>query len=180
MELPLQITTRNLSLSDAAEEAIRDKAGKLDTFYDRIISCRVLVEVPHRHKNHGMLYDLHIYISVPGNEIVVKREANEDLYVAIRNAFEAAKRQLKDHSQRQRGDVKKHEGNTVAPQGVISKLFPRDDYGFIDTSDGREIYFHRNSVKAGGFDKLATGIEVNFVEEQGDEGPQASVVVATN
>jgi len=108
MKLPLQITTRNISLSEAAEQAIREKAEKLNTFTDRIISCRVLVEVPHRHKHQGVSYNVLIDITVPGTEIVVKREPNEDLYVAIRDAFDAARRQVQDYVQRQRGEVKVH------------------------------------------------------------------------
>ena len=105
MKLPLQITTRNMSLSEAAEQTIREKAEKLNTFCDRITSCRVLVEAPHRHKQQGVLYNVHIDITVPGNEIVVKKEQSEDLYVSIRDAFDAARRQLKDYTERQRGDM---------------------------------------------------------------------------
>lgn len=121
MKLPLQITTRNISLSEAAENTIRDKAAKLETFHDNITGCRVLVEVPHRHKHHGMAYNVNIDITVPGNEIVVKREPNEDLYVAIRDSFDAARRQLQEFSARRRGDVKTHEnGNGRHPQEDLS------------------------------------------------------------
>lgn len=174
MKLPLQITTRNVSLSEAAEETIREKASKLETFYDHIMSCRVLVEVPHRHKHQGMAYNVRIDITVPGNEFVVKREPNEDLYVAIRDSFDAARRQLQGFARRQRGEIKIHE---AAPTGHIRQLFPHEDYGFIETRDGREIYFHRNSVKNSGFDHLSTDAEVRFAEEEGEEGPQAVVVV---
>jgi len=107
MKLPLQITTRNISLSEAAEENIREKAAKLNTFCDRITSCRVLVEVPHRHKQRGTTYNVHIDMTIPGTEIVVKKEQSEDLYVSIRDAFDAARRQLQDYMQRQRGDTTK-------------------------------------------------------------------------
>ncbi len=107
MKLPLQITTRNMSLSEAAETTIREKADKLNTFCDRITSCRVLVEAPHRHKQQGVHYNVHIDITVPGKEIVVKKEHSEDLYVSIRDAFEAARRQLQDYTQRLRGDMTK-------------------------------------------------------------------------
>ncbi len=108
MKLPLQITTRNISLSEAAENTIREKAAKLETFHENITACRVLVEVPHRHKHQGMAYNVSIDITVPGNEIVVKREPNEDLYVAIRDSFDAARRQLQEISARRRGDIKNH------------------------------------------------------------------------
>jgi len=102
MKLPLQITSRNVSLSDAAEQTIREKAAKLDHFYDQIMGCRVLVEAPHRHQNHGNQYSVRLDITVPGSEIVIKREENEDLYVAIRDAFDAAQRKVKDFSSRQK------------------------------------------------------------------------------
>lgn len=108
MKLPLQITTRDVSLSEVAEQSIRDKAAKLDTFCDKIMGCRVLVETPHRHQQHGARYNVRIDLTVPGSELVVKREDHEDLYVAIRDAFDAARRQLQDYAARQRGDVKTH------------------------------------------------------------------------
>jgi ribosomal subunit interface protein len=175
MKLPLQITTRNVSLSEAAEAAIREKASKLETFYDHIMSCRVLVEVPHRHKHQGVAYNVRIDITVPGNEVIVKREPNEDLYVAIRDSFDAARRQLQSFARRQRGEVKIHQEGT--PTGHVRRLYPHEDYGFIETPDGREIYFHRNSVRNSGFDHLSTDTEVRFTEEEGEQGPQAVVVI---
>ena len=172
MEIPLKITFRNMPPSKAIEANIEEKAAKLDSLYDGIMSCRVIVEAPHRHHHKGKAYQVRIDITVPGGEIVVKREKNEDLYVAIRDAFDAATRKLEGHTERQRGDVKIHEA-PPKPKGRVAKLFPEDDYGFIETSDGREVYFHRNSVIDPVFDKLKEGTEVVFVEEQGDKGPQA-------
>ncbi len=102
MKLPLQITSRNVSLSENAEQAIREKAAKLDHFYDHIMGCRVLVESPHRHQHQGNQYNVRLDITVPGSEIVIKREENEDLYVAIRDAFDAAQRKVKDFSSKQK------------------------------------------------------------------------------
>lgn len=122
MKLPLQITTRNISLSEAAENTIREKAAKLETFHDNITACRVLVEVPHRHKHQGMSYHVSLDITVPGNEIVVKREPNEDLYVAIRDSFDAARRQLQEISARRRGDVKNHGNGNDRLESVEAPL----------------------------------------------------------
>ncbi len=108
MKLPLQITARNIELTEAIERAVRDRAQKLERFCDRIVSCRVVVEAPHRHQHKGVLYNACIDITVPGSEVVVKRELHEDLYVAIRDAFDAARRQLQNISQKRRGDVKSH------------------------------------------------------------------------
>jgi len=106
MKLPLQITARNIVLTEAIEAVVRKKARKLERFYDGIMSCRVVVEAPHRHHNKGVLYNASIDITIPGSEVVVKREPREDLYVAIRDAFEAARRQLQNISRKQRNDVK--------------------------------------------------------------------------
>ncbi len=171
MRLPLQLTVRNMSLSEAAEADIREKAARLDSFYDQVMGCRVIVEAPHRHHHKGVLYNVRIDMTVPGSEIVIKREPHEDLYVAIRDAFDAARRQLEDFARRRRGDVKTHEAPSHAR---VTKLLA--EYGFLETPDGREIYFHRNSVLDGGFDRLKTGAEVRFSEEEGEQGPQASTV----
>jgi ribosomal subunit interface protein len=174
MKLPLQITVRNVSLSEVAKADIHKKVAKLDSFYDRIMSCRVVVEAPHRHHHQGVLYNVRIDMTVPGGELVVKREPHEDIYVAIRDAFDAVQRQLKDYVRRQRGDVKAHD--TVA-HARVDKLFPEEGFGFLETVDGREIYFHRNSVLRGSFDLLEVGTEVRFAEEEGEQGPQASTVI---
>lgn len=180
MQLPLQITFRDIPPSPAIESKIREKAAKLDEFYDRIIGCRVVVEAPHRRHHQGKIYHVRIDLTLPGGEVVVNRDpaehhAYEDAYVAIRDAFDAAARQLEDYARRQRADTKTHEPGS-APHGRVAKLFTEEGYGFIEVSDGREIYFHRNSVLDDAFDKLAVGSEVRFAEEEGNEGPQASTV----
>lgn len=173
MELPLQITVRNASVSEAVKDNIREKAEKLDSFYPKITSCRVIVEAPHRHKNKGLLYNVRIDLTVPGSELVIKREPHEDIYVAVRDSFDAARRRLEELARRQRGQVKQHE---ASPTARVLRLFPLEDYGFLETPDGREVYFHKNSVLNGGFDRLAVGTEVRFAEEAGEKGPQASTV----
>lgn len=174
----LQITFRDVEPSAAVEAAIRGHMAELDRFYDRIVSRRVVIEMPHRHQHQGRLYAVRIDLHVPGREIVIGRtpsehHAHEDVYVALRDAFEATKRQLEDHARRERGDTKHH---ASAGEGRVARLFREHDYGFIDTPDGREIYFHRNSVVDGSFDRLASGTPVRFVEEPGEKGPQASTV----
>lgn len=173
MNLPLQMNVRNMSLSEGAKEEIREKASRLERYYDQIVKCRVTVDAPHRHQRKGLLFEVRIDLTVPGTELAVRRSSNEDLYVAIRDAFDAARRRLEDFSRRQRGETKTHE---PAPHGRVIKLYPDEDYGFLETSDGREVYFHRNSVLNGAFELLDVGAEVRFVEEQGYQGPQASTV----
>jgi len=178
MQLPLNITFRNMPPSAAIEAAIREKAAKLDHFYERIMACNVTVIAPHKHQHKGKIYQVHIDITVPNGEVVVSRDnhqnhAHEDAYVAIRDAFNAAKRQLEDFARRQRGEVKAHE---PPPTGYIKAILPNQDFGYIASRDGRDIYFHRNSLIGADFDKLEEGLEVRFVEEPGEQGPQASTV----
>jgi ribosomal subunit interface protein len=176
MKIMPQITLKNVPHSAAVEAKISDKLKKLDQYSDRIMSCRVTVEESQRRQHQGKLFSVHIDLTVPGRELVVNRIENEDLYVAIRDAFDAAKRQLEEHMRKRRGDVKTH---LEMPRGKVVKIFPFDGYGFIVTNDGREIYFHRNSVIDPSFDRLEEGAEVAFLEEQGKEGPQAVRVAAT-
>jgi ribosomal subunit interface protein len=108
MQIPLEIAFKNMDRSDAVEARIREKAEKkLERFAGRITSCRVVVEAPHHHQTHGNCYDVRIDIHVPGDSLVVTREghdpAHTDVYVAIRDAFEAAARQLDGHSRRKNG-----------------------------------------------------------------------------
>jgi ribosomal subunit interface protein len=178
MKLPLQITFRNMDRSEAVEADVREKSEKLDQFFQHIMHCKVVVEAHHKHHHKGNIYHVRIDVTVPGHELVVSREpkehhAHEDVYVAVRDAFDAMKRQLEDYSRQLRGDVKIHE---VAPHGVISELVPMEDYGRIQSADNRSIYFHRNSVINADFDSLSEGDPVRFDEETGDEGPQASTV----
>ena len=178
MQIPLQITFQDMDPSPFVEAKIREKAQKLEHYHDRIMACRVVVEPLGQHHHHGNLYQVRIDITVPGGEIVVSRDsglnhAHEDIYVAIRDAFKAARRQLEDHLRRTRRKVKKHE---MPPHGRVIEYFPEDGYGKILAPDGREIYFHENSVLNGGFRQLGIGSEVRFAEEQGEMGPQASTV----
>lgn len=178
MQLPIQIAFRNMPHSETIEELVRDKAAALDRFADHIMGCRVVVEVPHRHHQRGNLYQVKLDITVPGEEIVVSREptdhlADRDLQVALRDAFDTARRQLEDYVRRRRGFVKTAE---ALPHARISKLVPEESYGFLSTSDGREIYFHSHSVLEDGYKHLQVGTEVAFAEEEGHKGPQATTV----
>ncbi len=196
MILPIQITFRNMEASSEAEEWIRKEADKLDEFYNHIMACRVVVELPSRHRKFGSLYHVRIDLTVPGGEIVVRREPSlhssvqqigeqrfakhlevkaphRELRQAINDAFKEMGRRLQDYARRQRGDVKRHE---PAPRARVSKLFPEEGYGFLETLGGREIYFHKNSVLDGEFERLKVGMAVRFAEEEGEKGPQASTV----
>jgi ribosome-associated translation inhibitor RaiA/cold shock CspA family protein len=181
MPMPLQITFRHMEPSPALDARIRQRAEELDQFFDRITACRVVVECGNRRHQQGNVFEVRIDLTVPGAEIVVGRDsganhAHEDAHVAVRDAFDAARRRLEDHARDRRGAVKAH---AVPDHGRIARLLPDRDCGVIVTAAGDEIYFHRNSVAGGAFDKLAIGVEVRFVAQPSEsaQGDQASTVV---
>jgi ribosomal subunit interface protein len=106
MQTELQITVRDMEHSPALDERIRAKVEKLERIYSPLMGCRVVAEAPHKHKHQGKHFSVRLDITVPGREIVVNREHDEDIYVALRDAFDAAKRQLEDYAAKRRGDVK--------------------------------------------------------------------------
>lgn len=178
MQVPLEVTFRDMEPSEAVENHVRDYVHKLEKFCNHIDSCRVALERPHRHQNKGSDYRVRIDLTIPpGHELVVTRDAGEgdvhdDLYKVVHDAFKTAERRVKKLAERQKEHVKSHPEQQ--PSGVVSKLF--EDYGFIDSVEGREVYFHRNSVLPPGFDMIKVGAAVAHTEEDGDEGPQASSV----
>jgi cold shock CspA family protein len=109
-------------------------------------------------------------LRVPGKEIVANCDHHEDVYVALRDAFDAVKLQLKDAAREMRGDVKAH---VVRQDGKVARLFADEGYGFIETADNRELYFTRGNVVHPTFDQLTSGSEIQFIEEIAAEGPQA-------
>ncbi len=173
MQSSLQITMRDVPHSDALEDHIRQKVAKLESFYPNLTGCRVVVEVPHKHKHQVRQFNVRLDITLPGRELVVNRESDGDLYVVLRDAFDAAKRQIEDYGRRQRRDIKLH-----APvfHGKVTRLNADESYGFIETGDGRELYFNWTNLAEGEFDKLHVGGEVHFLVDIGAEGLQAKRV----
>jgi cold shock CspA family protein len=192
---PLQITFRNTKAPPDAEQWIRLNAAKLNVFYRRIVGCRVTVERPRSHQN-GSAYHVRIDLTVSGGELVIKhepaltggtrqlneaeirkrlevRDPHKHLRQAINDAFKAAGRRLQDYARCQRGDVKHRETRSEAR---VTQLFQDKGYGFLATPEGREVYFHPDSVLNRAFGRLKVGTRVTFAEERGDNGPQASSV----
>ena len=175
MQIPLQITMRDMDRSDALDTAINEHSAKLEQFHSRITRCRVTVEQTHRHHQQGRHFTVKVDLRVPGREIVATRDHDEDVYVALRDAFDSAKRQLEETARELRGDVKAH---VPALHGTIARMLPDEGYGFIETSDGRELYFSRDNVVHPPFEHLEPGTAVQFIEELAAEGPQAKRVSA--
>lgn len=180
MPFPLRITFRDMPPSDALETYVRERASKLERFYDRITSCQVTIEMPHRHQHTSPHFRVAVDMAVPGGQVVVSRSPgddpeNHDAYAAIDQAFDQAVRRLQDYARQQRGDVKPHED--AYRVGEVTKLWTHEGYGFITSPDDYEVYFHEHSVLNNGFRRMRLGSKVRFVEELGDKGPQASTVV---
>jgi cold shock CspA family protein/ribosome-associated translation inhibitor RaiA len=179
MKVPLQVVFEHIAHVDYIEERVRKEAEKLEQFYDHIMSVRAVIARPQHTHHKGDTYSVRLHLTVPGAEdIAVSRDPavtgrHEDIQVTITDAFDAARRQLQDLVRKRQGHVKAHE---IPPHGIIRLLVPERDHGFIASSDGRDIYFHRNSVADGKFDSLEVGQEVRFSEAVGDKGPQATIV----
>jgi len=180
MQVPLRMTFRNVQKSADIEALIRKQAVKLERVCPRLVSCRISVEKPQAHQKTGNPFRVRVDVTVPPeHELVTVRNAGEgDLHerlpTVVRRAFDATQRQLKKLVERQRGKVKVHPEQEVA--GFVIRLFRNGGYGFIKSLEGREIYFHKNSLPAAEFNRLEIGTGVQWNEEEGENGPQATVV----
>ena len=178
MDSPLEIAWHNVEKSQPLEDRIRALADKLHRYFNRINSCHIVIERPHRSQHNGKEFHLRIEVRVPEREIVISgdpgdRKDHFDPNLTIRDAFDAMERRLEAHSQKMRGETKILSG---PPQGVVVRKF--DEYGFVRMSDGQEIYFAPNAVLNEGFGALSVGspVELSVAEGEGAMGPQASMV----
>lgn len=182
MQTPVEIDFDRCEDSGRFRNRIEDRIDMLESRFGRITACRVTMRGPSGHHRTGGPYEVNIHLELPGGrQVDVDRapdrdERYGDPIFAINDAFKRAKRVLED-SVRQHilGEVKQHEEQ---PTAVVRTIKRDDGYGFLQTGDGRDIYFHRNAVLNGGFARLEPGDRVAFVEAMGEEGPQASTVRA--
>jgi cold shock CspA family protein/ribosome-associated translation inhibitor RaiA len=174
MQIPLQVVARGLELDESQREAIQSRTAKLEMFFGRILGCRVTVRAPNRFAQAGPIeYRVRIDLTLPGQELVIKRQPNAHLLDAIQDAFDVAGRRIQDYVRRL-PPANPPEAQARPDRARVSRLLPWEGYGFLETGDGRELYFHRHSVLNDAFDRLEVGMEVHFAEEEGDKGPQAS------
>lgn len=179
METPVEIDSHGVELPPEVRGVLDEQVRALEARFGRITHCRVVVTGPSQRHCRGGLYDVRIHLALPGGKEVAVDHLNHgderfaDLRFAVDNAFKRARRQLEGEASRLQGEVKYHEPQ---PSGTIARIDHRGNFGFIAAADGREIYFHRNSVLGGNFDDLKRGMHVTFAEEPGNKGDQASTV----
>jgi cold shock CspA family protein len=180
MNVPVELTFRDVPKTDAIEALVLRHASSLERFCDHVSSCRIAIERPQCHQRAGNPYRVRIDVTVPpGHELVVSQDPldndlHADLTTVINHAFKAMRRRLQRLVDAQRGDVKPRS----EPRAIVVRLFRDQDYGFLKSPEGRELYFHRHSVLHDAFDELDVGTEVRFAEAEGEGvmGPQASSV----
>ncbi|MGB8366385.1 MAG: cold shock domain-containing protein [Rhizomicrobium sp.] len=180
METPLKLEIEGFEPSVHLREEIANNIAKLERRFGRITSCRVAIRAPDAHHKMGEPYFVTVWLSLTDHrDVSVKppprgldhRQGN--VIFAVNDAFRRADRQLRDHASQLKRQVKTH---AHEPKGRILRLDSNGEFGFLESDDGREIYFHAHSVLDGKFDRLKPGMQVTYHEEMGEKGPQASTV----
>ncbi len=174
MQVPIQVTFRNVKHSSVLIDHVNEKAEKLNKFAENIISCQVVIEFESKHLQTGNLYNTRLVVTVPGKELVSTHNHNENMYVTIREAFDDMSRMLEDYSHILHGRVKHH---CPIIEGTVARVFDKG-FGFIETANGDEYYFHTDNVLHPRTGQLKVGEHVRFIEHMGDQGMQAHRVTA--
>jgi cold shock CspA family protein/ribosome-associated translation inhibitor RaiA len=186
MQVPLEIAFHNINQSDWAEQEVRARVADLEKIYDRLRSCRIRIEQRASNTSGTIPPVVRIEMGIPGRkDLVVTHEPDRlqrkyqrpDLHNAIHEAFRVAERQLLDLKQQREGRSKdgRHDSSNQS-LGQIAEIDPGGDFGFVITKEGGLLYFHRNSLLSGEFERLERGDQVHYVEDSGDTGPVASKV----
>lgn len=175
MKQPLDIRFIGMERSEAVEAAARAKAEKLDRFRPDIMACRVTIELASRHRHQGRGFAVRVDVTVFGHELSVNRVQHEDVYVALRDAFDDMKRQLQDSARRVQGQQKQH---PVPMHGEVVRFDDEGRAGFIRALDGDEYWFGAENVTGVPFQHLEVGTRVQFIPEVAAQGRQAKRVSA--
>lgn len=184
MQVPLELAFHHVDPTEWAETEIRERVDKLEKLYGRLVSARVRIE--RQNNTHGIPPVVHIELGIPGRadlivshdpERLQRRFQSPDLRNAIHEAFRVAERQLLELKDQRHGRTKEGYHDDVNQYlGQVAEMHLGDDHGFLLTKEGGLLYFHRNSLLTGDFDRLKMGDEVRYVEEVGDTGPIATKV----
>jgi cold shock CspA family protein/ribosome-associated translation inhibitor RaiA len=185
MQTPVEIDFQGLQANEQLRACVTRNISTLEQRFGRITACRVVIRGPSERHRTGGAFDVSIRLSLPqGREVDIGRSEGRvkdvetdnrllDPVVALNDAFKRARRRLQDHARRMQGHVKAHDGPPIA---TVTRFDDAAGFGFLETPDGREVYFHKNSILEGGARFVAPGTRVTFFEEMGDKGPQASTV----
>ncbi len=182
MKVPLEITYRDVEKSAAIETLIHEKVAKLERLCNYINSCHIAVEKINDRPRSGSPYRVRIDLTLPpSHELVADshpsdRDQYANLDTVVRDAFSKMERQLKEQTRMQRESEKTQGGSIDATAALVTRIFREQDYGFIKTLAGEDIYFHRNSVLHGDFDRLEVGTGVRYEAVEGEQGLQATTV----
>ena len=174
MQIEPRVSFQNVEHSEAVEKDILGRIDHLEKFHPRLVGCSVVVDAPHRDQRKGRIYEIRIDLSVPGNDISVTREAgvnhaHEDIYVAIRDSFDAAKRLLEDRVRKM--NVHRTKRHPDVQHGRLARIFTEEGYAFIECEDGHEVYFDRDSMTKDVWSHLEVGSKLRFKQLDGDKGP---------
>lgn len=178
MQTPAQIELEGVQETPELQASIDQHFAELENRFGRLTAGRVVVKGPGDHHRTGGQFQVSIRLALPdGREVNVGRTPKQDdrytdLTFAVDNAFKRARRQLQDRARLMRGQTKQHESQ---PVGTVVRIDPSGEFGFLESADGREIYFNRSSVLDGA-SNITVGTRVSYVEEIGEKGPQASTV----
>jgi cold shock CspA family protein/ribosome-associated translation inhibitor RaiA len=173
--MKVAIESRNVGMTPRWKKEIESRLADLQRGYEDLTHGRVtLTKNPH-HKKSSNVAEALVVVSLPGRHTFTARKENKTFEEAIRKAFQAVSIELRKFREK-RGNKDVRTAPIPPLRGVICKLFPKEQYGFILKEGGREVYFHKNALQGMTFRDLEDGTEVMFNLEQGRKGPQATVV----
>jgi cold shock CspA family protein len=182
METEPQIVFEHMAPDERVKDLVGEELAKLEQFFGRITSAHIFVSAPPEGRPREALYRANLRLLMPGGrEVVISHDPDKFRYkenaaTAVRDAFDAARRQLQDQAGVMDGKVKQHTDPGPLQLGRVARLMREEGYGFIETEAGHEVFFTRHKVKHGAYDRLALDMAVHFEEEMGDDGPVATLV----
>jgi CspA family cold shock protein len=173
--MEIEIESRNVAMTPRWKTEIESRMDDLQRGHDDVIHGRVTLTKNRHHKKHATVAEALVVVTLPGRQTLTARKEDKTFEEAIRAAFEAVAIELRKHREK-RATTEVRLPPIPPHRGVICKLFPKERYGFILQEGGGEVYFHANALHGLTFESLEDGLDVVFDLEDGDKGPQATVV----